>query len=191
MILSTLIIESSHIGWGTATALVVEFGLRVALVLVLLARRGISPETRVTWIILILALPVVGVFIYLMVGEAKFGRTRIRRHRKVIQTVEESNCHADTTPGMSALHELRRHQRQLALLAEQVSKSGPLRGNDIRLLGDTTLTAHQIIEDIDASTESCHFLFYIWLDDEIGTAVGEACQGMGGICVALSTLVSD
>ena len=66
MSLSTLIIDSSHIGWGTATALILEFGIRVALVLMLLGRRGISPETRVTWIILILALPIIGVFLYLM-----------------------------------------------------------------------------------------------------------------------------
>ncbi|MCH2161469.1 MAG: cardiolipin synthase, partial [Phycisphaerales bacterium] len=78
---------------------------------------------------------------------------------------------------------------QIAVLAEQVSKSGPVRCNHIKLLGDTTMTAHQIIEDIDASKETCHLLFYIWLDDAIGTAVGEALIRAAGRGVACRVLV--
>lgn len=169
-----IIDQANILGIGTAIAFFLEFGLRAILVVTLLWRRRVQPETRVAWILMILALPLIGTILYLMIGEVRFGRTRINRHRRILMEVEADCAHASSVPGLAANHLLNRRDRQIANLAEQISSSGPVRGNDIQLLGDTDEAARLIIEDIDASKSTCHFIFYIWLDDKIGTAVGEA-----------------
>ncbi|MDE0888616.1 MAG: cardiolipin synthase [Phycisphaerales bacterium] len=151
-----------------------EFVFRIGLVIMILSRRRIEPTTRLSWIILLLAIPVIGSIIYLLVGETRFGRQRIARHRRIIEALARPEVHANADPGTSAAGSLKSASLRIARLAELVSDSGPVLGNEIELFGDTNLILDGLEKDINAAREHCHLEFFIWLDDAAGVRIGEA-----------------
>ncbi len=147
---------------------------RVGLVIMILSRRRIEPTTRLSWIILLLAIPVVGSIIYLLVGETRFGRERIARHGRIIEALARPEVHANADPGTCAIGSLDSASLRIARLAELVSNSGPVLGNEIELFSDTDLILRGLEADINAAQEHCHLEFFIWLDDAAGVTIGEA-----------------
>ena len=151
-----------------------DFILRLCLVIMILAQQRRSPESRIGWILLLLGIPLLGTIIFLLVGETRLGRLRIRRHRRILEALDRPDIHADGDPDARAHSELDRRGSHLARLAEQISGGAPVRGNSLELFGDTDEVISRMEADIDGATEHCHFLFYIWLDDKAGTRIGEA-----------------
>ena len=139
-----------------------------------LSRRRIEPSTRLSWIILLLAIPVAGSVIYLLVGETRFGRERIARHGRIIDALARPEVHANADPGTCAIGSLDSTSLRIARLAELVSNSGPVLGNEIELFSDTDLILRGLEADINAAQEHCHLEFFIWLDDAAGVKIGEA-----------------
>ena len=151
-----------------------DFLLRLGLVTMVLAQRRRSPESRIGWILLLLGIPLLGTIIFLLVGETRLGRIRIRRHRQIREALDRPDIHADGDPDARAHSMLDRSGSHLARLAEEISGGAPVRGNTFELFGDTAEVISRMEADIDNATEHCHFLFYIWLDDKAGTRVAEA-----------------
>lgn len=168
------IFGSTSPGWATALFVGGEYVLRVIIVLILLGRRHISSDLRITWIILVLAFPIIGWVLYLLIGRTQIGGRRVSHHKDVQERVAALACHPSRDPELSATLELTRSQRQIALVAERVSGGVPLHGNTAELFGDSAQIVERIVADIDGSVDHCHLLFFIWLDDASGTAVGEA-----------------
>ena len=52
------------------TLVVAEFTVRVAFALVILLRSRSTPAVRLAWLVLVFAVPVLGVIAYLLVGDA-------------------------------------------------------------------------------------------------------------------------
>ena len=169
-----LINASSYAGWGTALLFISESFIRLLFILLVLARKGISPDARIAWIMLILLFPLLGWIIYLLIGRTQLGGKRVLLHQSVRDEVAMSNCHPGRDPELSAMLDMPLAQQQIASVAEQISGCEPLRGNSANLFGDTSVIVNRIIDDINESVDHCHLLFYIWLDDASGTAVGEA-----------------
>ena len=162
------------LGWGTAMLLVVELVLRVGFIGVLLARRNVSSDARIAWIIVIISFPFLGWIVYLLIGRTQIRGRRASQHAEVKATIAALECHPSRDPELSATLDLPKAQQQIALLGESVSGGRPLRGNTAELLGDSAEIIKRIVKDIDDSVNQCHLLFYIWLDDNAGTTVGEA-----------------
>ena len=64
---------------GALAQIVLQLGLAAV---ILLRSRG-TPQVRLTWLIVVLAVPVLGALLYLLVGEARLGRRRVEKHRRV------------------------------------------------------------------------------------------------------------
>ena len=161
-------------GWAAAALVIGEALYRLVFIGVILSRKGITPDSRIAWIMVILAIPLIGWLMYLMFGRRQLGHERIQRHQEVLQIVKDAKCHPELDPDVVSDIELTESHTQIASLAEQASGTLPLRGNKLKLFGDTTDIIDAIIKDIDGAQHHCHFLFYIWLADGSGTAVGEA-----------------
>lgn len=159
--------------WGEII-LVADLIVRVSLVVGILGRKRTSPEVRIGWIMLLLAVPLGGTVIYLLIGDTRLGGRRIRRHKEIIEALDCPEVHASGDPDAIAYGELAESDRHLARLAEMISGSLPVLGNEIELFGDSDEVHNRMEADIDAATEHCHFLFYIWLDDAAGTRIGRA-----------------
>lgn len=154
--------------------LAVELLVRVTLVLMVLARRRSTPEARIGWILILAGLPFIGEILFLMVGGTRLGRLRAKRHRHILSELDRPEIHADGDPRAAAHGDLPPQERHLARLAERISGGPPVRGNALELFGDTDTVIARIEADIDAAERTCHFLFYIWLDDAAGTRIGDA-----------------
>ena len=151
-----------------------EFLLRLTLVGVILSRRrGGRSATALAWIVLILALPVVGLVVYLLVGEVRLGRRRIARHREIVKRVQVP-IPSSAASAQARSADLPAVYRPIATLGEAVGDNLARGGNVLCLIGDTDLFIQALVEDIDAASEHCHLEFYIFLPDDSGTRVAEA-----------------
>ena len=58
--------------------------IQVVLIIRVLLRPHLDPASRVAWIVVLLAIPVLGLMAYLLLGETSIGRKRIERMQQVM-----------------------------------------------------------------------------------------------------------
>src|SRR6516162_9232481 len=77
----------------------------------ILLRPHRDPASRIAWVVVVAALPLMGMFAYLLLGEVNIGRSRVKRLRAVLKSMEQIPCHAaeDTTDSGSAVPERYHH----------------------------------------------------------------------------------
>jgi cardiolipin synthase len=132
-----------------------------------------EPASRLAWILLIVAVPVVGIFAYILLGETNIGRRRVARARKVLS---EMPAVANPVPALKAELEPQFPQRYAPLfhLGETVNGFKPVGGNSGRLMADSNSAIDSMVADMDAASDHIHLIFYIWLSDNNGLKVVEA-----------------
>ncbi len=160
-------------GFPSAIPLFVEFLLRLVLAGFILMRRRPHPAITVAWILLILIVPIFGFLLYLLIGEVRLGRGRIRRHGEIMERIE-----ASATPPASTRRAMQPpvalQYQPIIALGEAVSHNRALGGNALELISDTDEMTHRLIQDIDAARQRIHMVFYIYLGDATGRRLGEA-----------------
>ncbi len=152
---------------------VLDFGVRIGLAGVILLRSRGTPAARLAWLVVLLALPGLGIPAYLLFGEVRLGRRRIERHREIMRRINVHGADYAFRARLAA-PEIPADFRQIAFLAESVGGNVPLGGHTLRLFGDTNLFIQSLVEDIDHATRHCHLLFYIFLTDHSSSRVAEA-----------------
>ncbi|MHC4947239.1 MAG: cardiolipin synthase [Planctomycetota bacterium] len=172
----------------TAGLFTLEFGVRLTMVAVILLRRRTVPTARIAWIVVILAVPVLGIVGYLAVGDVRLGRRRVARHREITQRVEAA-AERLARPGGSGYGAIPEVYRSLATLAESVGHNQVRAGNRLQLLSDTDLFVQSLVEDIDAARTDCHLSYYVFLDDHSGKRVAAALTRAAARGVACRLLV--
>jgi hypothetical protein len=110
--------------------------LQVGFIVRVLLRPHRDPASRIAWIVVILALPVVGIVAYLLLGETNIGRKRVERMKTVFAALPS----IASTPGFDAPNvrpEI--HERHLPLFKVGQSISGfePVGGNHASLMADS------------------------------------------------------
>jgi cardiolipin synthase len=150
----------------------IDFAIRFLLITFVLIRKSSQPQTALTWVILLMGIPILGFILYGLFGEERFGYFRKKRHAAAIKRVDMPGVHANSVPENRVI--LPMISSQIACLAEKVSGSAPVSGNDIMLLGDSKKFVSQLCADIDSAKEEVHLLFFIYLDDASGRMVAEA-----------------
>lgn len=154
--------------------LVVEGLFKAGMICFILTRRQMRPATALSWIVVMFALPAVGIVAYLLVGEVRLGRGRIRRHRVILDRIntrgnlEARPEHQYKFPWVPVQYQ------PVANLAESVAGNAPRAGNLLELMGDPDLFIEKLIEDIDRAERHCHLLSYIYLTDHSSQRVGDA-----------------
>ena len=147
--------------------------VQIALVVRVLLRPHRDPASRATWIVVIAALPVLGILSYILLGETNIGRRRTARRREVISRLMAV---AHTTASQLAKVEAGVPQRYAHLfeLGKSINGFGPIGGNQARLMQDSNAAITAMVADIDAASDHVHLMFYIWLADNNGCRVVEA-----------------
>lgn len=169
--------------------LILDWAIRLTMVGVVLLRRR-EPSVSLAWCAVVLSLPLVGAIAYLLFGEARLGRRRLRRYREIVDRIERPLAKLPR-PSDPATTRLTDTERQIALLAESVGGTMPRCGNRLQLFGDTDVVIQRLVEDIDAAREHVHLLFYIWLTDDSGVRVADALRRAVARGVACRVLVDD
>lgn len=148
--------------------------VQVLVVLRVLQRPYREPASRIAWVVVVLALPVLGVLGYLTLGETSVGR----RNRKAMQAVicdmrERASAHAENVDIDPRVPPLYAH---LFRVGYSISGFPEVPGNRAQLMADSVATCDGMVADIDAARCQVSVLFYIWLTDNSGTRIAEALQ---------------
>ena len=154
------------------TLLAVDWSIRIVLSLRVVMRR-VSVPTTLAWLLLLLFIPLVGIFLYAMIGENRLGSRRAARAADISSELD-SKARAIWTLTHDDWSAKGASYTTLAKLGTAVSGLPPLRGNDLELLSEAHNVLERLIADIDAAKGHCHLLYYIWMPTGRGVAVAEA-----------------
>jgi cardiolipin synthase A/B len=147
--------------------------LELAVIMRILLRPHRDPASRVAWVVVVGALPLVGMLAYLLLGEVNVGRRRIERAHAVLRGMPPIPSGLLGSGANRATTVPERHAH-LFQLGHSISGFYPCGGNAAHLLPDSNATIEAMVADIDAAQDQVHVLFYIWLPDHNGRKVVEA-----------------
>ena len=142
------------------------------------------PASRIAWLVVVGAAPVLGILAYLLFGEVSIGRRRLARKRAVLARMPVE-VNSSIEAAMPAPY------RNLFRLGHSISTFWPVGGNTAHLLPDSNATIEAMVADIDAATKHVHILFYIWLADNNGRKVIEALKRAAARGVTCRAMVDD
>src|SRR5215470_1780166 len=71
----------------SALGAAVLFLIHLAVIARVILRPHREPASRIAWIVMIVALPLIGMIAYLLLGETNIGRRRARRMQKVLDAL--------------------------------------------------------------------------------------------------------
>ncbi len=149
------------------------FLIHLAVIARVILRPHREPASRIAWIVLVVALPVVGMIIYLLVGETNIGRRRMRRIRDVLAGMP-AVADAPGSDAPALLAQIPERYAHLFRVGHSVNGFEPLGCNRGRLLANSNASIDSLVADIDAAKDHVHLIFYIWLPDNNGLKVVEA-----------------
>src|SRR5881394_4216849 len=146
------------------------FLVHVAVIARVILRPHREPASRIAWIVMIIALPVVGMVSYLLLGETNIGRRRVRRMREMLAGMPSvADAPGADAPALQA--EIPERYSHLFRVGRSVNGFEPVGGNHGRLLPDSNASIESLVSDIDAAKDHVHLIFYIWLPDNNGLKV--------------------
>jgi cardiolipin synthase A/B len=157
----------------SAIALLLHLTVQAAVIMRVLLRPHRDPSSRIAWVVVIAALPVVGIVTYLLLGEVNIGRRRIERMRALLARMPcvQDASGAEARPLQPEVPE---RYEPLFRVGRSISGFEPIGGNRARLLADSNATIDAMVGDIDAAIDHVHLLFYIWLPDHNGCRIVDA-----------------
>jgi cardiolipin synthase len=146
------------------------FLLQLTFSIRVLLRTHRQPASRIAWLVVINAFPLVGVLAYLALGEVSIGLSRMQRLKVVQQYLEltQINNIPEQPP------EIPPRYQALFTLGQSISGFFPVSGNTAQLLATSETAIEQLVADIDVAQRHISILFYIWLDDNSGKKVADA-----------------
>jgi len=142
--------------------------IHLAVILRALLLEGRGSDARAAWLLLLIALPGLGVILYLLFGEAWISRgLRERQHRAY-----EALLPFAPRPTQQA--DLRGVYGNAFRTFEAEARWPTCTGNQATLPPDSDAAIALLVADIDAAEHSVHLSFNIWLCDHNGTKVAQA-----------------
>jgi cardiolipin synthase len=146
--------------------------------LVFIARANLRPHrqpaSRVAWVVVIAALPVIGIVFYILFGETNIGKNRSARARHIIANIPAFSF-SDKDPSLLK-PDVPDAYEHLFRTANSISGFGTFGGNSARLFSCSDETIQAMVDDIDNAQEHVHVLFYIWLPDNNGCKMVRALE---------------
>ena len=162
--------------------------IQIALVARVLLRPHREPASRIAWVVVILAVPALGIIAYILLGETNIGRSRVERMRAVLSLLPD----VAAVPGWGAANlqaNVPQCYNHLFQAGKSVNGFDAVGGNKAELMQDSNTAITTIVADIDGAQDHVHLLFYIWLPDNNGCQVVEALKraaGRGVTCRAMA-----
>lgn len=155
-------VDWEAVSWG------VVFAADAATAARALLRPHREPASRLAWILAVFALPIVGVILYLLLGETRISGRRRQRGKDINASLPRppGNYRCDGEAGGA-------HWSPFAL-ARTVNHLDPTSGNAARLAPDSDAAIDEMVADVDGATETVHGCFYIWLADNNGLKFKDA-----------------
>jgi cardiolipin synthase len=142
-----------------------------------------EPASRIAWAVVIVALPVVGVLAYLLLGEVRISLRRRLRGREI-----EARLPRPAGDGTLAEKVGAGFYRAPFALGRSINGLPPTSGNKVSLAADSNAAIDEMVADMDAATSTVHLCAYIWLADINGCKIKDALARAAGRGVAVRAL---
>jgi cardiolipin synthase len=160
-----------------ATVALVIYTIAVA---VFIVSENRTPQSTFAWLLLLVALPIVGLGIYIFLGRGKHAFSKetdlagqemgsdlerdlgglVERQQDYINRIEKEKPAS--------------YHPRILNLVKQNSPSALTGYNDIEILQDATMKYPRLLEDIKAAQSSVHLNYYIWTEDKFTLQIKEA-----------------
>jgi cardiolipin synthase len=132
-----------------------------------------EPASRIAWIVVIVAMPLIGIVAYILLGEVNIGRRRIARMHEVLARMPNVSDAAGAD-AQNLQPDVPQRYAHLFRVGHSINGFDPIGANRAQLLQDSNATIDAMVADIDAAQDHVHLLFYIWLPDNNGCKIVEA-----------------
>jgi len=120
----------------SAVILLLHLSLQLLLVVRVLLRPYRDPAARIAWIVVVLAMPVIGILAYLLLGEVSIGKRRMARLARIQQQLPA----LPALPASGSGQTLPDHQAALCRVGQSISGFAACQGNQAQLLADSNHT---------------------------------------------------
>ncbi|WP_462321019.1 phospholipase D-like domain-containing protein [Halochromatium sp.] len=147
--------------------------IQIMVIIRVLLKPHRDPTARLTWVVVVIALPIGGIIAYLLLGETNIGRKRAERMRRVLEQMPPVTA----APGMDAPSirpSIPDRHAHLFQVGQSISGFQPIGGNRACIPPDSNAVIDSLVADIDAAQDHVHVLFYIWLADNNGLKIAQA-----------------
>lgn len=146
--------------WGNTLLLVSYWLLIVSVTLRILIKR--RPTTFVAaWLLIIYIIPIVGIILYLLLGDTYIGKQRAKRAQKMRSTITQFIQDLTNFPTIFA-NEVNDVAKPLFQLCKHQTGLHGINGNHIDLISTTNGIFNSLIDDINQAKFNIEMVFYIW-----------------------------
>jgi len=128
-----------------------------------------EPASRIAWAVVIVALPLVGIIAYLLIGEVRISLKRRVRGREIESRLPTPPGDGDLASRLNAGF----YDAPFAL-SRNINGLPPTSDNKAHLAADSNVAIDEMVDDIDAATQTVHLCAYIWLADTNGCKIKDA-----------------
>ena len=175
------------------TVAILHVLIQLALIVRVLIRPHRDPASRIAWIVVIVAMPIIGILAYLLLGEVNVGRRRVQRMRAILARLPDATDAVVADVAAKNLQpDIPERYAHLFRVGHSISGFEPVGGNRARLLENSDATIDAMVGDIDAARKSMSILlFYIWLPDNNGCKVVEALKRAAARGVTCRAMADD
>ncbi len=162
--------------------------IQLVFIIRVLIRPHRQPASRIAWIVVILALPFLGILAYILFGEVNIGRKRIEKLHTILKSLPEfPDALQENQENIQA--DIPNEYQPLFRVGKSISQFNPVAGNSAGLMANSNAAIDSMVADIDNAEHHVHLLFYIWLPDGNGCKIVAALKraaGRGVICRAMA-----
>ncbi|MCU4177011.1 cardiolipin synthase [Carboxylicivirga sp. N1Y90] len=164
------------------------FTILVVIVLIMLENR--SPLKAISWILVLLLLPGLGIIFYIFFGQnlrkEKIIRRKGLKNHDLITSIAHSQSHKLADGSLGDNKELGRNKKLVQLFLNNSSSIVTI-GNTVKVLNNGKATFEAIIAAIKKAEKFIHLEFYIFEDDLIGNQILDVLKekARGGVEVRL------
>lgn len=138
----------------------------------ILYRSDLTATSRLAWFIIVAVFPYIGVALYIFFGEVILGLNAKKHRQNIFNELRELDN--SSLGDINHLDVIEPEYRPAFKYAASVNQFAATVGNSAQLMIDATEAKNSIIKDIDNAEKQVHVLYYIWLQDNTGTAIAEA-----------------
>jgi len=146
----------------------------VAAAIVFILRSRKEPAAMMAWILTLLLLPVLGLILFLLIGDSRITRqVRRRRHRRasIAQSLARRIAGMESWHARVEARRMVRRLRDLVRIASAVGHLPPTLGNKVTIYQDPERVFLALSLAMEAARKHIHVEYYIFQPDDTGRAI--------------------
>ncbi|AUH32917.1 cardiolipin synthase [Paracoccus tegillarcae] len=156
--------------WPTAFLFLHNVAALIVVARVLIRSR-MDPSVRLAWIMIVEAIPIVGIVAYLLFGEVRMRQAEVQKMSDVRDRLTGLR-----KPSPQVVDQPPRRLEPVFAVNQSVGGMPAVTGNALTLLSEHDDAIDPMVDAIDSAQDHIHIVFYIWLPDESGARVAEAIE---------------